>query len=202
MPRTLYSSPLSGHVHAVRLLLSMLDVEHEVINLQAAQGETRREAFLTINRFGQIPVLDHDGFVVRDSHAILVYLAKTYDPTGRWLPEEPQAAARVQEWLATSTLDLVIGPAWARAGTRFGRNLDVPAAQKRAARLLSIMDQHLAGRSWLASEHATIADLSCYPYVAMSEQGGVSREAFPQVQAWLQRVEGLPRFVPAPAPAG
>ncbi|MEQ8273445.1 MAG: glutathione S-transferase [Deltaproteobacteria bacterium] len=192
----LYTAERSGHAHTVRNFLSILGVACEHVELSTADRETRKEPFLAINPFGQIPALDDDGFVVRDSHAILVYLAKKYDDANRWLPEDPEGAARVAEWLATSTIDLVIGAAWARAITHFGRPWDLDAAQKRAERLLALMESHLEGRTWLAADHATIADISMYSYTARAPEGGVALEPYENVRAWLERVEAIEGFTP------
>lgn len=201
MTLKLYSAERSGHAHTVRNLLAILGIEHETIEISTRDQQTRTDEFLAINPFGQIPVIDDDGFVVRDSHAILVYLAKKYDPSGRWLPSDAEGAARVQEWLATSTLDLVIGPAWARAIARFGRPMKLEDAQARARRLLSLIEQHLAGRAWLAADHPTIADLSMYSYVRLAPEGGVDTSAHPEVETWLGRVEGIEGFLPMPLEA-
>ena len=86
----------------------------------------------------------------------------------------------------------------ARAIKQFNAPLDHNQATRIAQRLLRFMEQHLAGRSYLAAEHATIADLACYSYVAHAPEGGVSLEPYPSVRAWLARVEALPAFVPMP----
>ena len=194
----LYSYARSGHAQKVRALLSILGVDHTIEEVDLMSRGSRTEAFLAINPFGHVPVLDDDGFVVRDSNAILVYLAQAYDPSGRWLPSEPKASARVHEWLATSTLDLVIGPAYARAAKVFGRNLDGDLARERAARLLPIVDQHLDGRRWLATDHATIADLAMYPYLAHAPEGGISLAPHARLRDWIARVEGIEGFVGMP----
>jgi glutathione S-transferase len=72
----LYHFPLSGHAHRARLFLSLLDLPHEVIDVDLANGEHKSPAFLAINPFGQVPVLEDDGVYISDSNAILVYLAK------------------------------------------------------------------------------------------------------------------------------
>lgn len=192
----LYGLPRSGHAHTVRNMLSMLGLEYESVVVDTSKKEQFEASFLAINPFGKIPVLDDDGVIVRDSHAILVYLAKKYDESNRWLPDDPEGGARVQEWLATSTLDLVVSIAWSRAGLNFGRAIDVPAAQKRAKRLLDAMDAHLAEREWLAADHATIADVSMYTYVRVAHEGEIDTSGYTNVVAWMGRVEALPGHEP------
>jgi len=58
-----------------------------------------------------------------------------------------------------------------------------------------VMEGHLSGRTWLATDHATIADIAMYTYTAHAPEGGISLEPWPQLRAWLQRVEALPGFV-------
>ena len=81
----LYYHPLSGHAHRVRLFLSLIGVAHELVQVDLMAGAHKAPAFLQMNRFGQVPVLDDDGVVVSDSNAILVYLAKKHRRAD-WLP--------------------------------------------------------------------------------------------------------------------
>lgn len=81
--------------------------------------------------------------------AILVYLAKTYDTTGRWFPSEPALAAQVQRWFSVAAGQLVEGPARARAVAVFGRDVDTTGQPREPARrLFATLDAHLvaAGR--------------------------------------------------------
>ena len=74
----LYFHPLSGHAHRARLFLSLIGIDADIIELNLAEGEHKTPAFLALNPFGQVPVLDDDGVIIPDSTAILVYLAKKY----------------------------------------------------------------------------------------------------------------------------
>jgi glutathione S-transferase len=199
----LYSYPLSGHVHRVRLFLSLLGLEHEVVHLDIFKAEHKTPAFLALNSFGQLPVLDDGGVVVSDSNAILVYLAKRQGRTD-WLPEDAVAASGVQRWLSVAAGEIAHGPAAARAVAVFGRPGDPAELLTRAHRILGLMDGQLVGRSWIASTAAapTIADVALYAYVAHAPEGHVDLSGYPNVNAWLRRVEALPGFVPmAAAPA-
>ncbi len=193
----LYDFPYSGHAYSVRLLLSILDLNYESIPVDLLTGEQRGDAYRAINPFGQVPALDDDGVVIRDSHAVLVYLARKYD-NGVWLPEDPAGLARVHEWLATSAGEVARGPFAVRLATAFDVPLDYEAAVKATRDLFAVMEGHLEGREWLAADQATIADLSCYPYIAVAPEGGVPLDDTPALTAWVARVEALPGFVAAP----
>lgn len=193
---TLYGTPTSGHVHRVELLLLMLELPYAYV--EAPAPVRRSMEFLKLNPLGQIPVLSDGELVLCDSNAIMVYLVKRYAPHSAWLPEEPVAAAQVQRWLAIAAGELRYGPAAARMALQWGLPEDPVRAAEIADRLLRFMDAHLTGRSFLAAEQATLADLACYAYVAHAPEGGISLAPFPQVRAWLARVEALPRFKDMP----
>jgi len=193
---TLYGTRLSGHAHRVLLMLSMLELPYRFVD---APNEVRRSPeFLRLNPLGQIPVLQDGALVLADSNAILVYLAKRYAPGSHWLPEEPVAASHVQRWLSLGAGEVKHGPALARAIAVWRDDGDPVRATAIAGRLFRFMEAHLAGRSWLATDEPTIADLSLYPYVAHAPEGGISLEPYPAIRAWLSRVEALPKFQPMP----
>jgi glutathione S-transferase len=191
----LYRHPLSGHAHRVELLLSLLKLPTELVFVDLANGAHKKPEFLAINAFGQVPVIDDNGTLLSDSNAILVYLAKKYG-NGSWLAEEPLAAARIQRWLSVAAGQLAYGPASARLITVFGAILNAEDVIARSHALLKVMDSELAATPFLAGNSATIADVANYTYIAHAPEGNVSLEAYPNVRAWLERVEALPGFVP------
>jgi len=193
-PIHLSGFPLSGHVHRVRLFMTLMGLPFEEEVIDVTKGAQRTPEFLRRNVFGQIPVIEDGANTIADSNAILVYLARTYDKTNRWLPDAPLAQAEVQRWLSAAAGALNYGPANARVNVLFKRPED-PKCAETAARLFSTMEKHLEGRTWLAADHATIADLAMYTYTAHAPEGGVSLDPYPLVRAWLTRVEGLPKFV-------
>ncbi len=194
-PLTLYSVDLSGHCHRVRLLLSMLDIPFETVAVNLAAGEHKTPEFLARNAFGQVPVIDDNGTVVADSNAILVYLAQR-EGADAWLPTDPVKAAAVQRWLSVAAGPLNSGPGLARLINLFGAPGDAPAVVARSHALLAIMNAHLNRSAWLAGDAPTLADLACYAYVLLAPEGNVTLAPYPQVRAWLARVEALPKFVP------
>jgi len=193
-PIRLYHHALSGHVHRVELFLSLLGLPFEKVTIDVFKREQRNPSFLARNPFGQIPVIDDGELTLADSNAILVYLAKRYDESRRWLPEDPVGAARVQRWLSVAADQLANGPATARFAALVGRPCD-DSLVKESKALFQVMDGELAVRSFLAAETPTIADLALYAYTAHAPEGGISLEPYPNLRAWLARVEALPRFV-------
>ncbi|WP_328805044.1 glutathione S-transferase family protein [Stappia albiluteola] len=195
----LYRNPLSGHCHRVELFLSILGQPVEFIDLDMGNGAHLKPDYLALHPFGQVPAIDDNGTAVWDSTAILVYLARKYDKSGRWMPEEK--AVEIQQWLSIASHLLANGPAAARLVTVFGANVDHERAKTIAHRLFEGLDKELAGRAFLTGDEATIADIAFYAYTAHAPEGEVSLEPYANIRAWLKRVEALDGFVPMPKTA-
>jgi glutathione S-transferase len=194
----LYYHPLSGHSHRARLFLSLLGIEHDEIEVDLAAREHKTPEFLRMNRFGQIPVLVDGDHVIADSNAILVYLARKTASLD-WLPDAPLAAAAVQRWLSVAAGQIAFGPAAARLVTVFGSPFDSKEVIARAHAVLTIIDEELQSRTWIAdidAAHPTIADIALYSYISSAPEGNVDLAEYANVNAWLRRVEALPGFVP------
>jgi len=196
----LYNFPRSGHAHRVELMLSLLGLSFELIFVDLAKGEHKQADFLALNSFGQVPVIDDQGVVLADSNAILVYLAQKYGQ-GRWLPSDPVGAARVQRWLSVAAGPIAFGPAVARLITVFGAQRNAEEAIDRSHALLKVVEQELTAGPYLAGSEPTIADIAGYSYIAHAPEGNVSLADYPQVRAWLARIEALPGFVGMPRTA-
>ncbi|NUU01612.1 glutathione S-transferase family protein [Herbaspirillum robiniae] len=197
-PIRLYSFPLSGHVHRVKLLLSMLELPHEVIEVNVPAGEHKQADFIRLNPRGQIPVIVDGDVTLYDSTAILVYLAKRYGGE-QWLPSDPVGAAHVQQFLSLAAGEIFEGPNRVRLVKLFKSEIDYALAHRKTLAVLGLLEQHLDKREFLAAGHATIADLACYAYVAHVPEGGVDLAPYANVRSWIARVEQLPRFVPMKA---
>ncbi|MGA7979225.1 MAG: glutathione S-transferase family protein [Chromatiaceae bacterium] len=193
----LYDYARSGNCYKVRLLLSLLGADYERVTVDTTKGESLTPEFRRLNPRGQIPVLEDGGTVIWDSMAILVYLARRHGGAP-WLPTDALGEARVMQWLAVSENELLYGLARARAVLHFGRPFDLEQCQREGRTGLDTMEGQLAGREWLAAERPTIADIACFPYVALSNDAGVSLEPYPAVRAWIGRVKRLPGFVAMP----
>jgi glutathione S-transferase len=194
-PIRLYRHALSGHSHRAELFLSLLDLPFERVDVNLAAGDHKQTEFLKINPFGQLPVIDDNGTIVADSNAILVYLATKYaDPS--WLPRDPEGAAAVQRWLSVAAGQIAYGPAAARLVNVFGAKLDHERAKMIAHNLFKLMETHLEQQPFLVGDTPTIADIAGYSYIAHAPEGDVSLQTYPNLRAWLTRIEQLPGFVP------
>jgi glutathione S-transferase len=194
----LYDLEPSGNCYKVRLFCALLGRALTLEPVDLMGGAHKRPPFIDKNPLGQIPVLEDGDVVLRNSQAILVYLARKYGDEG-WLPADATGMAEVMTWLMTAENEIARGPGDARLHDKFGFELDVDQARQKAARILGLMEEHLAKNDWLALSHPTIADIACMPYVALSHEGGVSLEPYPTLRAWVGRIKALPGFITMPA---
>lgn len=196
-PLRLHRMALSGHCHRVELLLSMLELPHELVDVDLVKGEQRRPEFLALNALGQVPVLEDGPLVLPESNAILVYLATRYAPDAGWLPRGAGEAALQQRWFGLSVSLLGPGPATARFRALTGRPVE-PAWQDLGHRLFALMEQQLSQTAFLVADRPMLADLAFYGYTAQAPIGGISLSDYPRLRSWLSRIEALPGFKPLP----
>ncbi|MBN3780420.1 glutathione S-transferase [Burkholderia sp. Ac-20345] len=193
----LYDLELSGNCYKVRLFAALAQINLTIEAVDFLSGAHKRPPLIDLNPWSEIPILVDNEMVLRDSQAILVYLAAKYADE-RWLPRDAAGLAEVMQWLSTAANEMQNGPASARLVDKFGYPIDKQDTLQRSARILLLLDTYLAKRQWLAQERPTIADCAVFPYVALAPEGGVSLSDFPHICQWLARVKALPHFLSMP----
>jgi glutathione S-transferase len=184
----LYDFELSGNAYKIRLLLSLLGLEYERVPVDLRQGEQRQP---------QVPTLEDRGTVVWDSLAILVYLARKYGGE-KWLPLDAEGMAEVMQWLAVMENEALFGLARARVICKFKRPGNLDEAKELGRKGLDVLEQRLAAHPWLALDRLTIADIACFPYVALAPEGEIPLDGHAAVRGWIDRIKAQPGFVGMP----
>lgn len=198
---TLHGVWLSGPTYKVGLMLALCGepFAFRFVNLRA--GEHKKPDYLAKNRYGQVPALEDakTGMVLCQSASILEYLAAEF---GKFGGANAREAIEAREWMYWD-FDRLSAPIYRMRGQRFGfRSLSQSQVEGLMAEgnvALKVLDDHLAGRRWLVGDGPTIADIDVYGVASYAPQGDYSLSPYPNVQAWLARVEGLPGFGPPQA---
>lgn len=193
----LYDLELSGNCYKVRLFAALANIELEIVPVDFLGGEHKRPPLTDLNPWGELPILVDGDLVLRDSQAILVYLAGAYGGAA-WWPAEPHLQAEIVQWLSTAANEIQNGPCAARLVDKFGYAIDKADTLARAARILPLIDAHLAEREWLAISRPTIADCAVFPYIALAPEGGVDLAQYANIVRWLDRVKALPGYLAMP----
>ena len=97
-------------------------------------GAHKKSPLIEKNPFGEIPIFEDGGMTLRDSQAILVYLARKYGGDA-WLPTDAASMAKVVEWLMVAENEIARGPNDARLHDKFGVPIDAEAAREKAKRI-------------------------------------------------------------------
>jgi glutathione S-transferase len=182
-----------GPTRSLRALWSLkelgADFEFEVVNLLA--GEHQRPEFLRLNPAGKVPVLVDGDLVIPESAAIVLYLAEKY-PESKLLPADLKTRAQVYRWVMFAMTELE-QPLW-----RITRHTfvlpeekrvpqDVPLAREDFARMATVLERHMEGRTFIVSDAITAADcVTAYLMDWANEQRLL--EGKPNLQAYLKRM--------------
>jgi glutathione S-transferase len=196
---TLYGSPHSLPTYRVALMLRLCGEGFTFRYVSFQRGMHLTPEFRALSRWGQVPVIDHNGRVFVQSAAILEYLAHTL---GRFDGEDDEARQDIREWLFWDA-DRLMPPLYAWYSVELGRRKLLPLSfdpvlvaefDRRGRSALDLLDQHLSGRRFLVGDAATIADFCCYSDIAFAHLSGKDLAASRNIIAWTERIEALPGF--------
>ncbi len=196
MPR-LHDYVLSAACYKARLFMSLLGVYHETVPVDYFPGRQHLSLeYLALNPAGDLPILEDDGEVIAGAEVILPHLAQRYDTSGIWQANAAEA------WLAFSANDLA-PLARLRLHDLLGLPCGVDASRRAGRKALRrlddrLADRHIQGEEWLLGSGPTLADIACFPDVALSHDCGIGHEDFPAINLWQRRVRRLPRFISMP----
>ncbi|BFM05642.1 glutathione S-transferase family protein [Halioxenophilus aromaticivorans] len=196
----LYDLELSGNCYKVRLLAALAGIDLTLKPVDFLAGDHKRSPVIDLNPWGELPVLVDGGTVLRDSQAILVYLASAYAGHA-WWPDAPAAQGDVMQWLSVASNEIHYGPNSARLVDKFGYDLDKATTLQISERILGLIDQHLQSNEWLAMGRPTIAECAVYPYIAVAGEGGIDLTPYQNINQWMARIKALPGYISMPGVA-
>lgn len=194
---TVYGDLQSGNCYKIKLLMSLLDIEHVWVPVDILARETKTAPFLAMNPNAKIPVLEiDDGVYLSESNAILNYLAEGTD----FLPSGRLQKARVLQWQFFEQYSHEPYIAVARFIAKYlglpeSRRQEYLARQDGGHKALRVMERQLAETRFLAGERYTIADISLYAYTHVAPEGGFDLAAYPAIRGWLALVAAQPGHV-------
>lgn len=193
----IYGDVHSGNCYKLKLLCSLLSIQHEWIAVDILKGESQTPEFLRLNPNGKIPLLVTDkGECLAESNAILFYLAQNSD----FLPHDALQQARVLQWQFFEQYSHEPNIAVARFIARYLgmpelRKAEYESKQAGGNQALAIMEDKLKTSSFLVGDECTIADISLYAYTHVADEGGFDLSSYPAISQWLNRIQSLDCYV-------
>ncbi|HVT24242.1 MAG TPA: glutathione S-transferase family protein [Rhizomicrobium sp.] len=175
-------------------------VAHQRIDAGGQFGGLQTPEFRAMNPNTRIPVIDDEGTIVWESHAIVRYVAAKYGKGTLWA-EDPAERAKADMWIEWTQCDLqnafmgVFAGYWRTPENQRNMNM-VRNAWMRTNTLLQLLDQHLAGKKFITGESFTMGDIppgaQLFRYYEM--QIPLERPKLPNVEAWYARLKDRPAY--------
>lgn len=184
----------------ISVALEEMGLPYEVKVIDITKGEQFGPEFLKIAPNNKIPaIVDSEGpdgrpISVFESGAILLYLA---EKTGKGLPADARGRTAVYEWLMWQMAGF--GPMPGQVHFFLGqpegpaRDFGLERYGKETRRLYGVMDKHLAGRDFLATEgEPSIADYAVIGWAWRHERHQIDLADYTNVRAWYERMMARP----------
>ena len=164
-----------------------LDLDYEHVPLEIGPAGARKADYLAINPNGRLPAIDDDGFVVWESLAITLYLAKKH---GRLYPTTLEGEAKAWQWTLWSVQEVDRGVnIWSLHAVRLPRADRDPQRLAEALKVLEgpfrVLEGTLADRPYLLGEDFTVADLNVAAVISRAIDMDLS--ATPRIGDRLER---------------
>ncbi len=165
-----------------------LDLDYEHVPLEIGPAGARNADYLAINPNGRLPAIDDGGFILWESLAITLYLAKKH---GRLYPTTLEGEAKAWQWTLWSVQEVDRGVnIWSLHAVRLPpADRDDPQRLAEALKVLAgpfkVLEGALADRSYLLGEDFTVADLNVAAVISRAIDMDMS--ATPRVGEWLKR---------------
>ena len=190
----------SINVQKVLWACDEMGVPWERIDAGMAFGVNNTPEFLAMNPNGLVPVINDNGFILWESHAILRYLARKHGMGTLW-PSDPQVAARADQWLdwyhctlfpdmRPIFVNLVRTPAEKR------NMQEVEARRKLVVNSMKILDHLLSRQLYVAGDTFSMGDIPLGLATFRWYNMDVERPPTPNIDAWYERLTARPAMKP------
>jgi glutathione S-transferase len=204
---TLYDCATAPSPRRARILLAEKGVRHETVQVDLRAGEQLGEAFRKINPQCTVPALrTEEGAVLADNAAIAAYLEARF-PEPPLLGVTPLEKAEIASWSWRTEFEglLAIAEAMRNSSPAMAnRALPGPVnypqvpelAQRGLARLQQFfvtLNQHLAGRDFVAGGRLSVADITAVVAVDFARIVKVRPgEQHPEIARWRAGMAARP----------
>ena len=185
----------SGNVQKVIFMLEETGAAYEREDYGRQFENTQTAEYKALNPTSKVPTLIDGDVVIWESNTILRYLASVGAPelTGA----TPAERTLVERWM--DFLLAAVNPGYMAAfkGSKLAaeeRAPDFDAMVKDLAAQCAIFDMHLKGKSFLALDKLTIADIACAPILKRCMDFKIDRPAFANLEAWVALMSDRPAF--------
>jgi len=178
-------------------LTSILDIDHEWVDINILENETQTDTFLKKNPNAKIPLLElDDGRCISESNAILNYLANGTELSS----SDNYEKAKILQWQFFEQYSHEPFIAVARFIAKYlglpdDRKEEYESKQAGGHKALKVMERQLSSTDYLVGNRMLIADISLYGYTHVANEGGFELSQYPAIQRWIKRIQSHPKYV-------
>ncbi|TRY80481.1 hypothetical protein TCAL_02978 [Tigriopus californicus] len=193
---------MSQPSRAVLIFCRAAQIPHEFKPIRVAKLEHHGPEFVAMNPLKTVPIINDDGFVVKDSSAIMRYLSSTRaDIPDHWYPRDPQGQAKIDEYLHWQHLNTRAGCAmYFRTKWLMPMLKQSPADEAKVESRLMTMEEALAkvqsvwldeGRKkYLVGDAVSVADIMlCCEMEQPLVAGYDIRQKWPKLGEYMDRIK-------------
>ena len=189
MKPKLYNTQRCPYARRTRMVLYEKQVDFDVYEVDLG---AKSEEFLSVSPYGKVPVLAVDGISLYESNVVNEYLDEVHE-TPRLMPENAEQRALARSWMAFADdyfFPTIFG---AHMGSQRGFSEEqIQEAREKLVDGLSRLERQLEGKDYLMGDYtlADIAHAGNFPRLReLAERGDIPLQEYPNVVAWMERVE-------------
>jgi glutathione S-transferase len=186
----LYNTQRCPYARRTRIVLHEKGVEFETYEVDL---ENKSEEFLKASPTGKVPVIVVDGDSIYESNVVNQYLDEVTDGP-RLMPEDPKRRAYARIWMAFADTNFFPALFVASLGRERGFSEErISEALEKLKTALDKLEERLKDRDYLAEEYSLAEIAHAGNFVRLrelEERGEVSLDRYPNVAAWMERLEG------------
>ena len=171
-----------------------LGLDYEHVPIETGPAGARKPEYLAVNPNGRLPAIEDGDYVLWESQAITLYLAKKHSP-GRLYPATLQGEAKAWQWSlwAANEVERAVN-IWSLHAVRLPPEDRDPQTLAQTLAILAppfrVLDGALAGSPYLLGNDLTVADLNVA--AVTSRAIGMDLATTPRLADWLRRCHDRP----------
>jgi len=186
---TIYGDTISGNCLKIKFVCDLLSIPYRWVETSVLEKQTRTPEFLKLNPAGQVPVVTWaDGRVLAQSDAIILFLAEG----SALIPADAYQRALMLQWMfweQYSHEPVIAVRRFQKAELKKPEHEIDPTLLPKGERVLTVMNDHLAGRRYFVNEQLSLADIALVAYTRWAHEGGFDLSRYPRLREWVIRVE-------------
>jgi glutathione S-transferase len=193
----LYHNPYSSNARRAVMTALHLDIPVELVTVDLLDADDRAK-LSRLNPNSKIPVLEDGDLTLWESCAIMQHLAEQV-PGQTIYPSDPRRRVDINRWLFWCTqhfspaIGIVVREKLTKRliGAGDPDPCEVARGELQIAQFARVLDDHLAGRSWVSGDSLTLADLAIAAPLMASQAADLPLQQYAHLQAWFARVQEL-----------